>query len=259
MKLKHTLFATCSTALFALHGIPQWTTPAQATPVSLPLVEIAPRVEFLQTTTTVNSNPTVFWSYFNPGAVVRTHLLWRERFPLFFHFGVTQVTERTSSGVFVDGEHLNVKYLWSFGSRIGIPLAEDWMLVTGMEFNHEPFMRDTGGNTVFLNKILMPTLAASVTWNGWHSGTTSLYLEAGGRVYTSVPMDPYMVRNGGVLFAAVGTRFTWGDLALHARLIGEQRSLNTNIASVSMQNIVLEWGIGWGSDGPRGKNEAASP
>lgn len=211
------------------------------------LVEVAPQVSFLSQTWPINNLPTAFNSSPNPGGVIRFIPIWRKKFPIFIHFGVTRLIEENTAGVTVNGEHQNLKYIWTFGARFGFRVLPRWILSTGLEFDHEPFLFDTGGQTAFLNKVLVPTavLMSSLEW--WRTENVSMLLDLGIKGYLTVPMDLYMFRNGLVLHAKAGARWNLGQtFALTTSAYIERRGISASTGDIAMFNFGLEVGIGWG-------------
>lgn len=222
------------------------TTEEERFPVSL--FEFVPQLTFLDQIFPVNSQPTPFRSNANPGASIRFTPIWRDKFPLYFQLRGTQLVEQNDLGIAIDGEHGSLKYIWSFGALFGFrPFPTNRIVfASGLELNHEPFLRDEGGGRVFLNKVLIPTWANVLSLEYFRTERLSALLDLGFKLPFTVPMDLYSVRNGHVISARTGIRYKVNDLTLIASTFIEKRALNTNSGDVWFTNLGFEAGVGWG-------------
>jgi hypothetical protein len=150
----------------------------------------------------------------------------------------------------VVGEHDNVKYLWNFRSRFGFfPLASRrFLVITGVEFNHEAFLRDLGGQQVHLNKVWLQSfvLGASLEWA--RERQYAAFIEGGVKGIFSLPMDAYLIRNGLVSYGKASLYWKWERVQLSAAVGVENRWQDTTLGYASQLNTQFELGVGWGED-----------
>lgn len=237
-------------ALFALSSSLVMAEPApdSSERFPLPLFEVAPSVGFVQQSFPVGGVPTSFWSSGNPGLNLRFNPMWRGKFPLSFQLGGTRVTELNSSGLTVVGEHDNVKYLWNFASRFGFfPLESHRLLISsGIEFNHEAFLRDLGSGQVHLNKVWLQSFVVQGSVEWYRDTRYSSLLDAGVKAIFSLPMDAYLIRNGLVTFGRATLRWKGNGYQVMASLLVENRWQDTTIGKTSQFSTLIEFGFGWG-------------
>ena len=205
------------------------------------LYEVAPLISFVQQSFPINNTPTAFWSSANPGAVLRFTPVWRGKYPLFFHLGGVRLVEQNSAGVTVTGEHINEKYLWTFGARFGFfPLqTRRWLLIAGMQFDHEAFIRDLGSNIGHLNKVLFPTLALISSLEWYRGETFSALVDVGFKADFSVPMDVWLSRNGILLSAKLTGRWRLDGYHLFAAAGIEPHWMNTTLGDASRTTVSI--------------------
>lgn len=213
------------------------------------LFEIAPQITYVHQSFPINSTPTDFWSGPNAGMTLRFTPIWRGKYPLLIHFGGQRLLEQNGSGITVIGEHMNEKYLWTFGMRMGFyPLETRRVLFTaGFEFNHDAFIRDLTGNQGHLNKVLFPTLALGTSFEWYRTESFSALLDLGFKADFSVPMDVYLVRNGIIVNARLGAKWRTEGLQFSASLLVEPHWMNTTLGDASRMLTAIEFGVGWGN------------